>query len=109
MTPPSIVLVLQDLSKLELRARMPERVLKNLAAGDPIEIHLPTLEEKRTVKIQRINPTIDARTRTVEIVAEVDNADGRLRAGMLAEVTLLDGAADGGRLTTKAAVSKAAP
>jgi multidrug efflux pump subunit AcrA (membrane-fusion protein) len=35
-----------------------------------------------------VNPTIDTRTRTVEVVADVDNADGKLKVGMLVEVAL---------------------
>jgi len=101
MTPPSVVLIVQDLSTLELRARMPERVLQHIAAGDALYIKLSALEEKRTVKIRRINPTIDARTRTVEIVADVDNADGRLRSGMMAEVALQDGRGDMGAEASK--------
>jgi RND family efflux transporter MFP subunit len=106
MTPPSVVLIVQDLSTLELRARMPERALQHVAAGDALEIKLPALDEKRIVKIRRINPTVDIRTRTVEIVADVDNADGRLRSGMLAEVALQDGAADATTMPPKNAAAK---
>lgn len=106
MTPPSVVLIVQDLSTLELRARLPERVLRNVVAGDLVEIKLNALDEKRTVKIRRINPTVDVRTRTVEIVADVDNADGRLRSGMMAEVALRDGAADAAVAAPKSAAAK---
>ncbi|HMI94326.1 MAG TPA: hypothetical protein VK509_23300, partial [Polyangiales bacterium] len=42
--------------------------------------------QTRKVKVKRIAPTIDARTRTIEIIADVDNQDRRLLVGMLAEV-----------------------
>jgi RND family efflux transporter MFP subunit len=102
MTPPSVVLIVQDLSTLELRARLPERVLRHVTQGDAIEIKLPALDQNRIVKIRRINPTIDVRTRTVEIVADVDNADGKLRSGMLAEVALLNGTSDAGVASNRA-------
>jgi multidrug efflux pump subunit AcrA (membrane-fusion protein) len=42
--------------------------------------------------VKRINPTIDQRTRTVEVVADVDNAASDLKVGMLVEVAHSDGA-----------------
>jgi multidrug efflux pump subunit AcrA (membrane-fusion protein) len=42
----------------------------------------------RDVAVKRVNPTIDARTRTIEVIADVDNADGKLKVGMLVEVGL---------------------
>ena len=99
VTPPSIVLVVQDVDVVELRARMPERALRRLQQGDSIELTFPSTGEHRSVRITRINPTIDVRTRTVEVVAEFANRDGRLKPGMLAEVTFGAGdsaSADGG-------------
>jgi multidrug efflux pump subunit AcrA (membrane-fusion protein) len=49
-------------------------------------VRFPATDESRPVKIKRIAPTVDVRTRTIEIVAEIPNADHRLKAGMLAEV-----------------------
>jgi multidrug efflux pump subunit AcrA (membrane-fusion protein) len=62
--------------------------LRTLSPGTEIRVRLPALGEERTVKIKRIAPTIDARTRTIGIVAELDNKGHRLKAGMLAEVLL---------------------
>ena len=86
MMPPSVVLVVQDIDALELRARLPETALKGLSEGSEITVRLSALDETRRVRIKRIAPTVDPRTRTIEIVADVDNADHRLKAGMLAEV-----------------------
>jgi multidrug efflux pump subunit AcrA (membrane-fusion protein) len=46
----------------------------------------------REVTIKRISPGVDPRTRTIEIVATLDNADGKLKPGMLAEVHVPTGA-----------------
>lgn len=92
MVPPTVVLVVQDLTALELRARLPERVLSEVAVDKPVEVSFPALAESRTVKITRITPTVDPRTRTVEVIANIDNGDGKLKSGMLAEIRLLDGA-----------------
>jgi RND family efflux transporter MFP subunit len=86
LMPPSVVLVLQDLDLLELRARLPESALRDVRVGSEIIARFPSVEQTRTVKVKRIAPTIDARTRTIEIIADVDNHDRGLLVGMLAEV-----------------------
>lgn len=93
MMPPSVVLVVQNIDTLELRARLPETALKTVREGAQINVRFPATEETRAVTIQRIAPTVDARTRTIEIVAAVDNPDHRLKAGMLAEVAYAGGGA----------------
>jgi multidrug efflux pump subunit AcrA (membrane-fusion protein) len=98
MMPPTIVLVVQDQSVLELRFRLPERALGEIKVGDPITAKFDAMGVTRQAKVARIQPSVDARTRTVEVIAELNNADGGLRSGLLAEVTLGDGGdgADGG-------------
>jgi RND family efflux transporter MFP subunit len=86
LMPPSIVVVLQDLDSLELRARLPERALKRVHEGSELTVRFPAIGQSRKVRVKRISPTIDARTRTIEIVADIDNHDRRLLSGMLAEV-----------------------
>jgi RND family efflux transporter MFP subunit len=94
MMPPTIVLVLQDVSSLEVRARVPETWLKRLEPGKSIRIRFPSIEAQRVVPITRINPSVDAMTRTIEVVALVPNKDGALKAGMLVEVDF--GSSDAG-------------
>lgn len=86
LMPPSVVLVVQNVDVLELRARLPETALKTVREGAQINVRFPATEETRPVTIKRIAPTVDVRTRTIEIIAEIPNADHRLKAGMLAEV-----------------------
>lgn len=96
MMPPTIVVVVQDTSVLELRARMPERTLATLAPGAELRVSFPALKIERVVPVARVNPAVDVATRTVEIVAMLDNADGKLRPGMLADVMLPREAGSGG-------------
>ena len=87
LMPPSVVLVIQDRNSLELRARLPESALKVVHEGSQITARLPSIGEVRRVRVKRISPTVDARSRTIEVVADVDNKDHRLLSGMLAEVS----------------------
>ena len=86
LAPPTVVLAIENVNPLEIHARLPERALSYLGAGDPIHVYIPAVDVKRQVKIERINPSVDARTRTIEVIAYLDNKDHALKSGMLAEV-----------------------
>lgn len=94
MTPPTVVLEIQDQSIIEVRARVPEAALRTVHAGDRITAHFTALQQARGATVVRISPTVDPQTRTIEVVAEADNADGALRPGMYVEVELAPPAAD---------------
>jgi RND family efflux transporter MFP subunit len=87
LMPPSVVLVIQEVDTLELRARLPETALRTVHVGHELKVTFPAIGETRDASIARIAPTIDARTRTIEIIAQLPNTDGRLKAGMMAEVS----------------------
>jgi RND family efflux transporter MFP subunit len=86
LMPPSVVLVVQDIDQLELRARLPENALRTVREQSELTVTFPAVDETRKVKVKRIAPTVDLRTRTIEIIAAVDNKDHRLKAGMMAQV-----------------------
>ena len=88
MMPPTTVLVIQDQSVIELRARIPETTLKHVKEGELITAHFSAVDVDRAATVVRIQPTVDPMTRTIEIVADVDNADNILRPGMYVEVEL---------------------
>jgi RND family efflux transporter MFP subunit len=90
MMPPTVVVVLEDQSTLELVFRLPESSLASLAVGNPIAVDFEAIKQKRDAVVARVSPSVDPRTRTVEVVARLDNKDGRLRSGMLAIVNLMN-------------------
>ena len=108
MMPPMVVLIIQDISKLEVRGRVPETMLKKLRPGSPLRVRFPAVEMERAVSIERINPSVDPMTRTVEVVAMVPNEDSTLKAGMLAELDF-GGAANSPPAAPAASASGAAP
>jgi RND family efflux transporter MFP subunit len=88
MMPPTVVLVLQDQSILELRFRLPEKALTEVKVGDAITARFDALGLSREAKVARISPSVDARSRTVEVIAMLPNKDGALKSGLLATVEL---------------------
>lgn len=86
LMPPSVVLVIQNIDVLELHARLPEMALSTIRRGSTITARFPALGQSQAAEVKRIAPIVDPRTRTIEVIAEVDNRDHRLLAGMLVEV-----------------------
>jgi RND family efflux transporter MFP subunit len=103
--PPTVILVVQDQSVLELHLRLPEHALGQVKVGDVVTARFDAVGAVRQAKVTRISPAVDARTRTVEVVAEIPNRDGALKSGLLASVSL--GSSDAGAGAPKPA--QAAP
>jgi RND family efflux transporter MFP subunit len=109
MMPPTVVLVVQDQSTLELRLRLPESELTRLRKGDVITAKFAALGVERQAKIVRIQTAVDPATRTLEYVAEIPNTDRALRPGLLAEVELEPARAAAAASPSSAPASAAAP
>ncbi|MGH9889620.1 MAG: efflux RND transporter periplasmic adaptor subunit, partial [bacterium] len=84
--PATQVLMLQDQATLDLKFRLPERSLAQVKTGDAITVALPALAMSRKATISIVAPMVDARTRTIELTAVLDNRDGALRPGLMADV-----------------------
>lgn len=85
MMPPTVVLVVQDIDALEVRAHLPESALATVHQGSPVQVRFPAVNVTREVSVTRVNPSVDPMTRTIEVIAEVPNPDHALKAGMLVE------------------------
>lgn len=110
MMPPTIVLVIDDLSTIEVRVRVPELKLRELDVGTPVTLHFPALDLAIDVPITRIGNAVDPRTRTIELILDVPNADLRIKSGMSVELELSKPAAEPEQPAAKAepAASQAA-
>jgi RND family efflux transporter MFP subunit len=89
MMPPTIVVFVQDQDVLELRFRLPERSLASVKPGSSVKATFGAIRATKTATIVRVQPTVDPRTRTIEVIAELPNADLALKPGLLAEVELV--------------------
>ncbi|HEY5957214.1 MAG TPA: efflux RND transporter periplasmic adaptor subunit [Polyangiaceae bacterium] len=87
MMPATTVVVLQDLSKIEVRVKLAETALSRIKPGEPMQVRFSSLNIEKPVPIDRINPAVDPMSRTVEVVGVIPNEDRFLKAGMLVEVT----------------------
>jgi RND family efflux transporter MFP subunit len=68
---------------LDLTLTVPSSKLATLRLGQPVEFQTDAVPGQTfTGKVMFVNPTIDEASRAVKVVAEVRNADGRLKGGL---------------------------
>ena len=90
VSPGTVVTTLDDISKVKLDFAVPETFLASLKSGLPVEATAAAYNEtvfKGTVIA--VDSRVDPTTRAVNVRAEIDNADLRLRPGMLMVVELI--------------------
>jgi len=94
MMPPMPILRLVDLSRVEVRVPVNERDLVRLQRGDRVVAHIPSLGAELEGEVASVGIELHPLTRSAEVVTLFDNADGRLRAGMFAEVEIRPSASE---------------
>ncbi len=81
---------LVDLSAVEVSVTLPERYFEQVTPGLTVEVSTPAYPDARFEgEVQLRAPEIDLATRSFEIRARIDNADGRLVGGMFANSRLV--------------------
>lgn len=88
--PPTIVVQVEDQAKMELHFRLPETAMGQVKVGDTVSATFGSLGATRQGKVIRNKPSVDMVSRTVQFVVLLDNADGVLKSGLLAEVKFGD-------------------
>lgn len=90
VSPDSPLLAIVDLSQLELEAPAPASEIPAVKIGQAGSFKVGGYGERVfTAKVERINPSTDAGTRSIKLYLSVDNADGALRGGMFAQGELV--------------------
>lgn len=76
--------------RLILRLRLTEQDYVRVQQGMGVEVRPPALPELvREGTVRRVSPVLDPLTRTASVEVALDNADGRLRPGMVAEASIV--------------------
>lgn len=81
---PAVIVL--DLSRIKAKFGVPQQDLDLFALGTQVTVRFPGVEGERTGTVHHVAFVPDPKTRTYEVVVDVDNADGALRAGMLAHL-----------------------
>ncbi|MBF0592644.1 MAG: efflux RND transporter periplasmic adaptor subunit [Nitrospirae bacterium] len=84
---PLVTIIQTDPVKLNFT--VPEKAARTLHKGQEVTFRVDALPQGQFAgKVSAIYPSVDKKTRTIEVEAVVDNADGLLRPGYFAHVTL---------------------
>lgn len=83
--------VISNLSHLWVQVDVPERLISQVQTGNLLLLNFDAFPGKSFLaSITRIAPVLDPNVRRVQVRAEIDNADGKLRPEMFARAQLLD-------------------
>jgi len=91
------VVSIVDLSRLELEASVPPAAIGQVKVGQTMNFRVEGFGERDFAgRIERINPSATAGSRSISVYAVIDNRDGLLRGGMFAQgaltLSLVEGA-----------------
>jgi len=93
------------LDPIEVEFSLAERDSARVAVGQHVEVHVaPYPEEAFRGDVTVIAPTLDPRTRTLRVKAQIANPDGRLRPGLFARADLGVARREGALLVPEEAV-----
>jgi len=79
------LMTIVDLSELEIEAPVPTNEIALVAVGQEASFRVPGLEGREFMgRVERINPTTKAGSRSIPVYVRVENGDKILRGGMFA-------------------------
>jgi membrane fusion protein (multidrug efflux system) len=80
---------LVSLDPIEVEFHLSEVDSSRVKVGNEVDVRVaPFPDETFAASVTIVSPTIDTRTRTLRVKAQLDNHDGRLRPGLFARVDL---------------------
>ena len=105
MRPGQPLFELVALDPIEVEFSVSERDSARVAVGQPVQVRVaPFPEESFQGEVTVIAPTLDPRTRTLRVKAQIANGDGRLRPGLFARADLGVARREGALLVPEEAV-----
>lgn len=81
---------IDDFDPLEAVIHVPEREMRRIAAGQPVQMLVDALPDAVfSGSVDRVSPVVDASTGTFRVVAQFRDESGRLRSGMFGRVRII--------------------
>src|SRR5262249_19791418 len=89
VTPEKELYVVADLSTVWVQAKVYEYELPHVEVGQPATVTLPALPGREFGgKVVFLQPTVEEKTRTVQVRVELPNKDGLLKPAMFAHIEI---------------------
>lgn len=76
---------------LRLRVEVPENVIAGVQAGSMLTFSTDAVSAPFEAQVTQMNPSLDARSRTLTVEAKLTRPDPRLKPGMFVQVNLVTG------------------
>lgn len=80
-----------DLSTVWVEANVFEKDLSKIAVGRPVYLQVAAYDDTFTGTVTYVGHTVDEDTKTIKIIAEIDNRSEKLKPGMFATVDIVIG------------------
>ena len=84
----TVAFTVANMHSVKVVFAVPDVMVNTLQVGSPITIRADAIGGSFRGSITRVDPSADAKSRTFEVEASIPNADGKLKAGMIASVGL---------------------
>jgi len=99
------VMVIVRVDPLRVRLKVPEKVAAWISIGQAVRVEVEAFPGKTfTGTVARMSPSVDAQTRTLEVEALLQNADGQLKPGFFAKATIASNQVDSALMVPESAV-----
>jgi len=82
----TVAFTVANMHSVKVVFAVPDVMVNTLQVGSPITIRADAIGGSFRGSITRVDPSADAKSRTFEVEASIPNADGKLKAGMVASV-----------------------
>lgn len=85
MGSPRPMFIIVDNQRLELTVTVPSSASASVAVGQPLAFTVDAIPQRVFQgKVSYVNPAVDETSRTMKVIAEIDNRDGALKSGLFA-------------------------
>jgi RND family efflux transporter MFP subunit len=99
------VMVVVDTDPVRVRLKVPEKMAAWVTVDQPVQVRVEAYPDQVFLgKISRVNPSVEADTRSFDVEALLANADGRLKPGFFARASIASSHVDSALLVPKEAL-----
>ncbi len=95
ISPQTRIATLQSINPIKIDLSVPEKYASRVQAGAPISFTIRGSEARYQGQVYAVEPQIDPNTRSLRLRAQAPNADGTLRPGAFADITVVFDTIDG--------------
>ena len=87
---PTPAMTIVNIDPMRVRLKVPEKMAAWVLVGQPIQVSVEAFPDRMfSGKVWRINPSVDAQTRTFDVEGQVENHESLLKPGFFAKASIV--------------------